>query len=92
MTSLKCWNSGVLSNGPSLINPLSGREVSSRAPVSCVLEARSCLAFFRVTGEFFVSDATANNLFHDVGESLWHRWPCDCYNERLFVDITEQMI
>src|SRR4051812_7598940 len=32
ITSLKCLNSGVESNGPSLINFLSGREVSSRAP------------------------------------------------------------
>jgi hypothetical protein len=72
MTSLNLANSGVASNDPSLVNSLSGREVSSRAPVALsVSEAHPCyVLLFRFPGEFFVGHATTDNLFHNSGKSL----------------------
>ena len=90
MTSLKCLNAGVESNGPSLINSLSGREVSSRAPVALYSsEAHSCYGFFCFASELFVSYSASNNLLHDGGESFRISHAAIVETECLFINVTE---
>src|SRR5205823_5758518 len=90
MTFLKCWNSGVESNGAAFILSPSecglvvrvlgayGKEVaSSIAP---------CLARQR-----FVGNSTSDNLLHDRSEPLPVREAASVIAERLFIDIPKQM-
>src|SRR5665213_3278976 len=66
ITSLKCWNSGVESNGAAFILSPSGHEFASRVPGAFGKEGLS--STLRFPGQLFVSQAASNNLFHDSGE------------------------
>src|SRR4051812_21526166 len=93
MTSLKCSNSGVASNGPSLINSLSEREVSSRAPVVlCSSEAHPCYVLFvDFPSELLVGHSSANDLLHDGGEPFRIGHLTRVKPESLLIDIAEEV-
>ena len=86
MTSLKCWNSGVESNGVTLIK-LPKRAYACRAPVSsCPSRARLCLRL-RFTGQFIIRQSPTDNLPHDNDESFGVREFAVIVAKRLLISI-----
>ena len=69
MTSLKCWNSGVESNGAAFILSPSGRGFSFLVLGAYGKEAASSVAP-RLPRQRFVGNPTSDNLLHDGSESL----------------------
>ncbi len=89
MTSLKCWNSGVESNGAAFILSPSGHEFAFRVPGAFGEEGLS--STLRFASQFFVSDPASNNLFHDCGKPFRVCRLAVVVPKRLFVKITEQV-
>ena len=76
MTSLKCWNSGVESNGSALILSPLGCGVSFRVPaVSGEEDASSILQI--LASEFLVCHSASNNLFQALRRNVWNPAPID---------------
>jgi hypothetical protein len=90
MISLKCWNSGVESNGAAFI----------LSPVECGCVSRDSGAYGKevssssllsLSREFFVRHAPSYNLFHDGGETLRICRLAVVVAKRLFVKVAEQV-
>jgi hypothetical protein len=90
MTSLKCWNSGVESNGAAFI----------LSPVECGYVSRDSGAYGKevssssllsLAREFFVRHAPSYDLLHDGGKALRVRGLTVVVPESLFVQVTEQV-
>jgi hypothetical protein len=90
MTSLKCWNSGVESNGAAFI----------LSPVECGYVSRDSGAYGKevssssllsLAREFFVRHAPSYDLFHNGGEAFRVRGLAVVVPERLFVQVAEQV-
>jgi hypothetical protein len=90
MTSLKCWNSGVESNGAAFI----------LSPVECGYVSRDSGAYgkegsssslLKLARQFFVGHTPSNNLFHDCGKAFGVRSFPVVAPKRLFVKIPEQV-
>ena len=89
MTSLKCWNSGVESNGAAFILSPRGCGYASRVPGAYGEEVSS--STLRFASQFLVRDPASDNLFHDTREPLRVRQLAGVETECLFVDVTEQV-
>ena len=89
MISLKCWNSGVESNGSGFItsytdaDPLAASFSFARCP--------STVGVLCLSGKLFVSDPASDNLLHDAGESLRVSQLAGVVAKRLFVNVGLQM-
>jgi hypothetical protein len=90
MTSLKCWNSNVESNGAAFI----------LSPVECGYVSRDSGAYGKevssssllsLAREFLIRHAPSDNLFHDGGEAFRVRGLPVVVAERLFVQVAEQV-
>lgn len=69
MTSSKCLNSGVASNGAAFILSPLGYGVSFRVPG--VFEEEVALSIFQsYSGKFLLSYSGTDNLFQDTGKTL----------------------
>jgi hypothetical protein len=90
MTSLKCLNSGVESNGAAFILFPSVNGFVSRVPGASGKEVSSS-NLLSLASQFSIRHATTNNLFHDGGEPLGVRSLPAIVPKRLFVQITEQV-
>lgn len=90
MTSLKCWNSGVESNGAAFI--LSPVECGcvSRDSGACGKEVSSS-RLLGLTSEFGVCHAASDNLFHDGGESFRIGGLSIVVAKGLLIEIAEQV-
>ena len=71
MTSLKCWNSGVESNGAAFIRSPSVSGFVSRVPGASGKEASSS-SLLSLAGQFSIPHAPSDNLFHDGGKTAPH--------------------
>src|SRR5437667_8560171 len=69
MTSLKCWNSGVESNGAAFILSPSVSGFVSRVPGAYGKEVSSSIAP-RLACQLFVCDPATYDLLHDHSEPL----------------------
>jgi hypothetical protein len=90
MTSLKCLNSGVESNGAAFILSPSVSGFSCRVPGAYGKEGSSS-SLLHLAGEFFIRHAASHNLFHDGGKTLRIRSLPVVIAKSLFVKITEQV-
>src|SRR5258708_36129769 len=90
MTSLKCLNSGVESNGAAFILSPSGYGFASRVPGAFGKEVVSSITPI-FASQLFVSDAASNDLLHDGCKSLRVRSLAIVITKRLFVDVAKQM-
>jgi hypothetical protein len=90
MTSLKCWNSGVESNGAAFI----------LSPVECGYVSRDSGAYGKevssssllsLAREFFVRHAPSDNLFHDGGEAFRIGGLAVVIAKCLFIEVAEQV-
>ena len=90
MTSLKCWNSGVNSNGAAFILSPSVSGFVSRVPGAYGKEASSS-NLTRLASQLFVSDPTSDNLFHDASEALRIRVMPVVISKRLLIDVPSKM-
>lgn len=90
MTSLKCWNSGVESNGATFILLPSVSGFVSRVPGAFGREVSSN-SFFRFASQLLVSNSASHDLFHDSGEALRISGFAIVIAESLFVKVPEQM-
>jgi hypothetical protein len=89
MTSLKCWNSGVESNGAAFIlSPLEHGLVVRVLGAYGEEVASSTLLFAR---QLFVGNPPSNNLLHDSDKSFRVGQVSIVVAIRLFVKIAEQM-
>ena len=69
MTSLKCWNSGVESNGSAFILSPLGCGVSFRVPAVSEEEVVSSILLV-LAGQLFVGNSASNDLFHYSNEAF----------------------
>lgn len=90
MTSLKCWNSGVNSNGAAFILSPSVSGFVSRVPGAYAKEVSSSLAP-RLAGQFFVSNPASDNLLHHASKALRVRNMTVVITERLLVNVPKQV-
>ena len=90
MTSLKCWNSGVESNGAAFILSPSGYGFVSRLLGAFGKEVASSIAP-GFAGQFSVGNSASNDLLHDGGESLCVRALAVVITKRLFVNVAKQV-
>src|SRR5471030_723495 len=90
MTSLKCWNSGVESNGAAFILSPLERGVSFHVPGAYGEEAASSILQV-LASQFLVCDTASDNLFHDSGKSLRVRKLPSVVAECLFVNVAKQV-
>src|ERR1039457_2916972 len=90
MTSLKCRNSGVESNGSAFILSPLGYGVSFRVPA--VFEEEAASSILQVlAGKLLVGDPASNNLLHHSYEALRICGLTVVISKRLFIDIAEQV-
>ena len=90
MTSLKCLNSGVESNGSAFILSPLGCGVSFRVPAVSEEEAVSSI-LRNLAGQFLVGNPASDNLFHDNRKPLRVRHLPVVIAKRLLVDIPSQV-
>src|SRR6266852_8954137 len=90
MTSLKCLNSGVESNGLAFILSSLGCGVSFRVPAVCEEEVVSSILQI-VAGKFLVGYPESDNPFHDSGEPLCVLRLPVIVAERLLIEVSRRL-
>src|ERR1017187_6973303 len=89
MTSLKCWNSGVESNGSAFILSPLVCGVSFRVPAVSEEEVVSSILLV-LAGQLFVGNSASNDLFHYSNEAFRIGGLTVVVSECLFIDKSEQ--
>ena len=90
MTSLKCWNSGVESNGSAFILSPLGCGVFSRVPAVSEEEAASSILLV-FAGQLLVGDPASDDLLHYSDEAFRIGRLTVVVSKRLFVNVPKQV-